>query len=114
MAASAAMPPDGGNPPRRGGIGERSGPPLRRCLFGINAARRPRRRDDPGYDAHPGGDTAMATREQIEANRKNAQKSTGPRDTARTRFNGLKPGLRAEQVVLPGEAPAAFEAEKQA
>ena len=52
----------------------------------------------PGDDAHPRGKgPAMATREQIEANRKNAQKSTGPRDTDRTRFNGLKHGLRAEQ-----------------
>jgi len=56
----------------------------------------------------------MATREQIEANRKNAQKSTGPRDTGRTRFNGLKHGLRAEQHVLPGEDPAAFRAEVDA
>jgi len=56
----------------------------------------------------------MATREQIEANRKNAKKSTGPGRTDRTRFNGLKHGLRAEQVVLPGEDRAEFEAEKQA
>ena len=57
----------------------------------------------------------MATRAQIEANRKNASKSTGPKSgTDRTRFNGLKHGLRAEQVVLPGEDPADFEAEKQA
>ena len=56
----------------------------------------------------------MATRAQIEANRKNAQKSTGPRRTDRTRFNGLKHGLRAEQVVLPGENPADFESEKRA
>jgi hypothetical protein len=56
----------------------------------------------------------MASREQIEANRKNAQKSTGPRNTDLTRFNGLKHGLRAEQHVLPGEDPDAFRAEVDA
>jgi hypothetical protein len=56
----------------------------------------------------------MASREQIEANRKNARKSTGPNNTDRTRFNGLRHGLRAEQYVLPGEDPAAFRAELDA
>jgi hypothetical protein len=56
----------------------------------------------------------MASPEQIRANQNNSRRSTGPRDTTRTRFNGLKHGLRAEQVVLPGEDPAEFEAEKQA
>ncbi len=43
---------------------------------------------------------------RIEANRKNAQKSTGPRSQAgkeRSRFNALKHGMRAELPVLPGE-----------
>src|SRR6201990_1459834 len=53
----------------------------------------------------------MATPEQIRANRANAKKSTGPKDTERTRFNGLKHGLRAEQVVIPGESREEFEAE---
>ena len=71
--------------------------------------------DEPRRRRTPRGEgQAMATREQIEANRKNAKKSTGPRDTDRTRFNGLKHGLRAEQVVLPGEDPAAFRAEVEA
>lgn len=59
----------------------------------------------------------MATQAQILANRSNAQNATGPKSKAgkdRTRFNGLKHGLRAEQVVLPHEDPAAFEAERQA
>ena len=57
----------------------------------------------------------MATAAQIKANRENARRSTGPKSgTDRTRFNGLKHGLRAEQVVLPGEDPAAFEAERRA
>ena len=68
-----------------------------------------------GDDAHRGGRRRWPPAAQIEANRKNAQQSTGPKSgTDRTRFNGLKHGLCAEQVVLPGEDPAAFEAEKQA
>ncbi len=53
----------------------------------------------------------MATREQIEANRRNARRSTGPKDTSLTRFNGLTHGLRAEHVGLPGEDPAEVQAE---
>ena len=55
----------------------------------------------------------MATASQIRANRANATRSSGPLRTDRTRFNGLKHGLRAEQVVLPGEDPAEFEAERR-
>ncbi len=53
----------------------------------------------------------MAPREQIEANRRNARRSTGPKDTSLTRFNGLKHGLCAAQVGLPGEDPAEVQAE---
>ncbi len=53
----------------------------------------------------------MATREQIEANRRNARRSTGPKDTSLTRFNGLKHGLCAVEVGLPGEDPAEVQAE---
>ena len=59
----------------------------------------------------------MRTEAQREASRANGAKSRGPKSPegkAVTKFNGLKHGLRAEQVVLPGEDPAAFEAEKQA
>ncbi len=55
----------------------------------------------------------MATRRQIEANRQNAQKSTGPRTRtgkAAAKLNSLKHGLLAEQPVLPDEDGAAFEA----
>ena len=55
----------------------------------------------------------MASAEQIKANRNNSKRSTGPARTDATRFNGLKHGLRAEQVVLPGEDPAEFEAERR-
>jgi len=48
----------------------------------------------------------MATPRQIEANRRNAQKSTGPRTPegkAAVSMNSLRHGLRARTVVLPGE-----------
>jgi hypothetical protein len=43
---------------------------------------------------------------KIEANRRNALKSTGPRTTegkAAVRLNALRHGLRSEEVLLPGE-----------
>jgi hypothetical protein len=48
----------------------------------------------------------MATEKQIEANRANAQRSTGPRTPegkARSSRNSLKHGLSAKQVLLPTE-----------
>jgi hypothetical protein len=54
----------------------------------------------------------MATLKQIEANRLNAQKSTGPRSPqgkAAIRFNALKTGIDAQSQVIPGEDPAALE-----
>jgi hypothetical protein len=57
---------------------------------------------------------ARATsQKRIEANRKNAQRSTGPRTPEgknRSRFNGLKHGLAAKAPVIPGEDPAAYQA----
>ena len=55
----------------------------------------------------------MATPAQIAANRLNAQKSTGPTSLAGksvSRFNGLKSGLYAKSLVLPGEDAAELEA----
>jgi len=55
----------------------------------------------------------MATLQQIEANRLNAQKSTGPRSAegkAAVRFNALKSGIDAQSQVIPGEDPAALAA----
>src|SRR5437879_22582 len=55
----------------------------------------------------------MTTDRQIEANRQNAQQSTGPttpEGRAAVRLNGLKHGLCAETIVVPGEDPAEFEA----
>jgi hypothetical protein len=56
----------------------------------------------------------MATAKQIQANRNNAKKSTGPRTEegkARVAQNALKHGLLAGDAVLPGEDPAEFEAQ---
>ena len=54
----------------------------------------------------------MATIKQIEANRRNALKSTGPatpEGKAAVRLNALSHGLRARTVVLPGERPEEFQ-----
>jgi hypothetical protein len=48
----------------------------------------------------------MATIKQIAANRLNARKSTGPKTPAgkaAVKLNGLRHGLRARTVILPGE-----------
>ena len=55
----------------------------------------------------------MATQAQIDANRLNAQKSTGPKTPegrAAVRLNGIKHGLTAQTLVLPGESQADFTA----
>ena len=51
----------------------------------------------------------MSSELQIEANRLNAQHSTGPstpEGRVAVRLNGLKYGLYAETLILPGEDPA--------
>jgi hypothetical protein len=53
----------------------------------------------------------MATEKQFEANRLNAQKSTGPKTPegrAAVRLNGVKHGLTAETIILKGESEADF------
>src|SRR5216117_3433053 len=53
----------------------------------------------------------MATIKQIEANRRNALKSTGPgtpEAKAAVRMNALRHGLRARTVVLPAENSEEF------
>src|SRR2546428_11334331 len=55
----------------------------------------------------------MSTDRQIEANRLNAQHSTGPstpEGRAAVRLNGLKYGLYAETLILPREKPPEFDA----
>lgn len=54
---------------------------------------------------------------RIRANRENARRSTGPRTAAgkaRSRLNGLRHGLRAETLILPGEDAEALEARRRA
>src|SRR6202790_1456683 len=58
-----------------------------------------------------GQDRPMATLKQFEANRRNAQKSTGPKTPegkSAVSMNALRHGLRARTVVLPGEDPTEF------
>src|SRR3954470_5254654 len=53
-------------------------------------------------------EAAMATAKQIEANRRNAQKSTGPKTEQgkmKSRLNSLEHGLGAIHVPLPHEDP---------
>ena len=55
----------------------------------------------------------MATAAQINANRLNALRSSGPRTEAGksvSRFNALSHGLEARSLVIPGEDPAQLEA----
>ena len=54
----------------------------------------------------------MATKKQIEANRLNSQKSTGPRTAAgkaRSSKNALKSGIDAKSLIIRGESHADFE-----
>ncbi len=54
----------------------------------------------------------MSSRRQIEANRRNAQKSTGPASVsgkARSSMNALKTGIHAKSLVLPSENVAELE-----
>ena len=59
----------------------------------------------------------MTSQARIDANRKNAQNSTGPTSRTgkdRSKMNRLTHGLRAAEVVLPTEDPAAFQAHMDA
>src|SRR5579871_929306 len=56
----------------------------------------------------------MTSPAQIAANRRNARKSTGPKDTSKTRLNGLKHTLCSGKVTLPGESRERFEAHRGA
>lgn len=54
----------------------------------------------------------MATKKQLKANRKNAQKSTGPRTQQGMEIasqNSLKHGLRAQKNVIPTESQEEFD-----
>src|SRR5258708_1492660 len=54
----------------------------------------------------------MTSTARLEANRRNARKSTGPKTGSgkkRCSGNALKPGLTAQIPVLPNEDPAAYQ-----
>ena len=54
----------------------------------------------------------MATEKQIQANRLNAQKSTGPRTAegkAKIRYNAVSHGLRSRFLLLPIEKPEEYQ-----
>ena len=56
--------------------------------------------------------TAEISPTRAEINRRNAQRSTGPKSQAgkeRSRFNALKHGCRARLPILPGEDPDAYQ-----
>ena len=56
--------------------------------------------------------TTLSRPDRAEINRRNAQKSTGPRTPEgknRSRFNAVKHGMTAKTLVLPGEDPDALQ-----
>src|SRR5215468_1060874 len=56
--------------------------------------------------APPTNKKRKPTLAQIQASKCNSQKSTGPRDTSKTRLNALRHGCAAElPVLMPGENP---------
>ena len=61
--------------------------------------------------------STVTSSKRVEANRKNAASSTGPRSATgkcRSRFNAVKHGMAARLPVLPGEDPEAFRAHRDA
>ncbi len=61
--------------------------------------------------------STVTSSKRVEANRKNAARSTGPRSAAgkcQSRFNAVKHGMAAKLPVLPGEDPDAFRAHRDA
>ena len=47
---------------------------------------------------------------KVESNRRNAQKSTGPKNTSLTRLNAMKHGILSKEVLIDGEDKKALEA----
>lgn len=53
--------------------------------------------------------TEQISKKKTEANRKNALKSTGPKDTSLTRLNALKHGILSKELILEGEDEKALQ-----
>ena len=53
---------------------------------------------------------AMTSKRKTAANRRNAQLSTGPKDTSKSRYNAVTHGITSEQSVVPAvDGPDATE-----
>ena len=46
---------------------------------------------------------------QLAARRANSKRSTAPKDSSNSKFNGLRHGMRARTPVLPGEDPIRYQ-----
>ena len=82
---------------------------------GATCARHRRSRGRRRPESTSEGDTNQV-RSAAQASRTNGARSRGPKTPTGknvSKINGLVHGLRAEQVVLPGEDPAEFEAERK-
>ena len=52
----------------------------------------------------------MVSKKKIAANRNNAQTSTGPKDTSKSRYNAVTQGITSKQAVVPAvDGPDATE-----
>jgi hypothetical protein len=54
-------------------------------------------------DKNKKGGFIVTTEKQIIANRENAKKSTGPKDSSLTKLNALKYGILSQEIILKGE-----------
>jgi hypothetical protein len=83
----------------------------RRRRAGLQRVAMPRHPKIRTRDATAMSTTSTAT-DRAEINRRNAQKSTGPKTPegkSRSRFNAVKHGMSAKTLVLPGEDPEALQ-----
>lgn len=80
----------------------------------LDEPQKPERQSPVTEDAQPSPAPRPTSIRQIEANRRNALHSTGPttpKGRQASRFNAMKHGLRAKELIIPGqEDPAELEA----
>src|SRR5262249_37321313 len=88
----------------------------REGVIGLDPTMRWIERAGPRDQAHRDinqGESTMITPKRAAANRRNAERSTGPKTPEgknRSRFNALKLGMAAKLPVLPGEDAEAYQA----